>query len=60
MRYALVKAGRVVNVIELDDPEAWPCPAGHELIESLSASPGQTWDGKEFGWPKPKEDGQDA
>lgn len=53
MKYALVKDGRVVNAIELDDPAKWPCPAGHSLVRSDEASPGMLYDGKEFTWPEP-------
>lgn len=53
MKYALVKDGKVVNTIELDDPARWPCPAGHSLVRSDEASPGMVYDGKAFTWPQP-------
>ncbi len=45
-----VSNGFVENVIEHDDvlSASWPVPAGHILIASDVAGPGDTWDGSNF------------
>lgn len=55
-RCALIEqdTGKVVNVIMLDPSANWSPPAGHIVIFSDSAGPGDTWDGKEFKTPPPE------
>jgi hypothetical protein len=50
MRHAVVNiaTGSVVTVVELSDPATWPVPAGHQIVPSDAASPGDTWNGTTF------------
>lgn len=49
-RYAIVKSGAVVNVVESDqvNAEAYAAREGATAIESATAGPGDTYDGNEF------------
>lgn len=53
MRYAIVKAGQVVNVTDWDGARSWAPPDGYELIrdESGEARTGGRWDGARFSPP---------
>ncbi len=57
MRKALVQLsdGLVVNVIEVDEGAKYSPPLDHELRDSDTASPGDTWDGLKFVKPPPPE-----
>ena len=49
MRYALVDGNQtVVNVIELEDVDAWTAPEGCTLVASETAEPGGAYDGDGF------------
>lgn len=48
MRHALLKAGIVVNVIELDDPKGYTPAPGLALVASAEAQIGQVYDGTRF------------
>ena len=48
-RYALIDPlARVVNCIEIVDVNRWPVPPGHIIIQSTTASIGDTWTGADF------------
>lgn len=49
MRYALIKAGVVINVVEWDGTKAFSLPSGVTAVEATAdAQPGGTWDGATF------------
>lgn len=50
MNYAVVRGGRVENVILLEQPEGFSIP-GAELIPSGTATIGDLWDGQTFSTP---------
>ncbi len=49
-RYALIKDGVVVNVIEWDGISSWTPPEGYELVldDGGKAEPEGTYDGQQF------------
>lgn len=48
MKYALIKDGRVINVILVDDLDAYRVPKGCTLVQSDAAGPGWAYDGETF------------
>ncbi len=53
-RYAIIDGGNLVtNVIEMERGANWQPPAGHRVIISNTASPGDTHDGRRFTPPQP-------
>lgn len=54
-RYAIVRAGIVLNVIEWDGVSRWAPPPGTALvIADERAEPGGSWDGRSFS-PAPRQ-----
>lgn len=60
-RYALVRAGKVENVVEWDGGNQWAPPEGVEAIrldlrfaDHKAASPGHSYDGTSFTAPPPR------
>ena len=48
-RFAVVRAGKVENIVELNDPAGWPAPTGATLVAVADqAEPGGTYDGQKF------------
>lgn len=48
MRYALVNAGAVVNIILLEQGAEWAPPEGHDLVQSDTANLGDSYVAGEF------------
>jgi hypothetical protein len=48
MRYAVLRAGQVINVIELDDVTAWGVPDGCMIVASDQGNIGDSFDGTTF------------
>lgn len=56
MRYALIKSGIVVNVVEWDGTKSYSLPSGVTAVAAtIDAQPGGTWDGANFTRPAPDE-----
>jgi len=60
MRYAVIEDGVVINAILLDDPAAWPLPAGTQLVASDLAGPGWSYADGEFTAPSEPEPPQET
>jgi hypothetical protein len=53
MRYAILRAGIVANVILLDDPGSHTSPPGSALVAAATAQIGDVYDGTSFSPPPP-------